>query len=307
MTTIDRNGALHDQVGQYAHQTGGAAGYDLGVPASPPPVPHDEAVANDTELARIFGELNRLQSESAHAFDAIHRAADDTFKLTVVRGRSKQGPWQMSNQDAETKARELAASEPPLTDRERHAQEVIEKWGRVPDRDLTGEQRAEVMAAFDNQRDPHSKASRARAAVEKIDALREQRAALVEEAAPYEERYDANPWQRFFLVQASGGHIHKDMNCSTCFPTTQYAWLPTLSGLTEKAAVDQEGAILCSVCFPTAPVEWTIGKAPSDDTCPGSGQQHQWGGPHPRKNPPNGAGSPPGTGPSARCAAPGSR
>lgn len=73
-----------------------------------------------------------------------------------------------------------------------------------------------------------------------------------------EEQYEG--WSRFFLVQASGGHIHRDMSCSTCFPTTQYAWLPELSGLTEAEAVEEYGEILCSICYPSAPVEWTRGE-----------------------------------------------
>jgi hypothetical protein len=80
-------------------------------------------------------------------------------------------------------------------------------------------------------------------------------------------------WSRFFLVP--GGHIHATMDCSTCNHRgrlTQFGWLPDLSGLTEKDAVDAHGTILCSVCFPTAPVEWTVGPAPVDDgRCPGSG------------------------------------
>jgi len=71
-------------------------------------------------------------------------------------------------------------------------------------------------------------------------------------------------WSRFFLVQASNGHIHKSLWCSTCFPTTQYAWLPALSGLTEAEAVAEYGGILCSICFPSAPVEWTTGTNKKD-------------------------------------------
>ncbi len=71
-------------------------------------------------------------------------------------------------------------------------------------------------------------------------------------------------WSRFFLVQASNGHIHKSLWCSTCFPTTQYAWLPELSGLTEAEAVAEYGGILCSICFPSAPVEWTTGTNKKD-------------------------------------------
>lgn len=70
---------------------------------------------------------------------------------------------------------------------------------------------------------------------------------------------DYKGWSRFFLVQASNGHIHSNLNCHTTFPTTQWAWLPELSGLTEADAVEEYGEILCSVCFKSAPVAWTLG------------------------------------------------
>lgn len=76
------------------------------------------------------------------------------------------------------------------------------------------------------------------------------------------EVYDENGgWTRFFLVNNSGGHVHKDTSCSTCFVTTEYQWLTELSGLTEAEAVAAYGEILCSVCFPSAPVAWTTGES----------------------------------------------
>lgn len=92
-------------------------------------------------------------------------------------------------------------------------------------------------------------------------------------AEPLEAIYEARKWPRFFLVTNANGHIHESMHCSTCHPTTRFAWLPELSGLTEKDAVEAYGTRLCSVCYPTAPVEWTLGLAkPVDpDTCEGSG------------------------------------
>lgn len=66
-------------------------------------------------------------------------------------------------------------------------------------------------------------------------------------------------WSRFFLVLNNGGHIHRSMSCTTCYATTEFAWLPELSGLTEAEAVEAHGEILCSICFPSAPVEWTTG------------------------------------------------
>ncbi len=75
--------------------------------------------------------------------------------------------------------------------------------------------------------------------------------------ARHEDNYTG--WSRFFLVTSSDGHIHRHTNCSTCYPTTRFAPLPNLSGLTEHDAVADQGEILCSVCFPDAPVAWTSG------------------------------------------------
>ena len=60
-------------------------------------------------------------------------------------------------------------------------------------------------------------------------------------------------WSRFFMV--IGGHIHSSRNCSTCYPTTAFGWLPQLSGLTEDDAVAEYGSVLCSICYPSAPVD----------------------------------------------------
>ena len=79
----------------------------------------------------------------------------------------------------------------------------------------------------------------------------------MENLAPWTAQYTG--WTRFFLVTNQGGHIHSSMGCSTCRIDTAFAWLPTLSGLTQDDAVDEYGAILCSVCFPDAPVEYTNG------------------------------------------------
>lgn len=92
--------------------------------------------------------------------------------------------------------------------------------------------------------------------------LAEAQAAFAELAAALAEHESAyTGWSRFFLVTSSQGHIHSSLQCTTCYPTTTYGWLPTLSGLTEADAVEEQGMILCSVCFPSAPVEWTEGVA----------------------------------------------
>jgi hypothetical protein len=84
-------------------------------------------------------------------------------------------------------------------------------------------------------------------------------------------------WSRFFLVPA--GHIHSSLSCSTCNKegkSTNFGWLPDLSGLAESDAVKEHGAILCTVCYPSAPVEYTnkydLDKASkAENRCPSSG------------------------------------
>jgi hypothetical protein len=88
-------------------------------------------------------------------------------------------------------------------------------------------------------------------AAEKEDA--KGRAVLVE-AEPYEAEYKARGrWNRYFLVVSSDGHVHRERNCSTCFRSTEYAWLIELADHDEGDLVLQYGERACTVCFPNAP------------------------------------------------------
>ena len=113
----------------------------------------------------------------------------------------------------------------------------------------------------------------AKDALAKREALLGEYAAIRHAMKPLEDLYDEHQWQRFFLVTNQNGHIHASTHCHSCNIRTQFAWLPALSGLTEKDAVDAHGTILCSHCFPSAPVEWTLGiqKEADPNECPGSG------------------------------------
>lgn len=78
---------------------------------------------------------------------------------------------------------------------------------------------------------------------------------LYAEAAPYETEYSRRPWTRAFLVDNTNGHVHKNMRCSTCFPTTRYTWLPSYSGAEETKIVEDAGEKACTVCYPSSPVD----------------------------------------------------
>lgn len=62
-------------------------------------------------------------------------------------------------------------------------------------------------------------------------------------------------WTRAFLVSNGNGHVHRSMNCSTCFATTNFLWLPEWSGKDEAEIIDAAGSSACTVCYPDAPVE----------------------------------------------------
>lgn len=88
---------------------------------------------------------------------------------------------------------------------------------------------------------------------ESIARLRAEIAVLRAEAEPLEAEYARRPWRRYFLVTNGNGHVHRGMACATCFATTQYRWLPELSGCEESAMVAEYGEQACTVCFPDAP------------------------------------------------------
>lgn len=124
--------------------------------------------------------------------------------------------------------------------------------------DLLGQWNKAVATAFSYQKSLNRGAGvQTKSFGERLAEAEEIRDRLEAEIQPLEALYTG--WSRFFLVTNTNGHIHSSRGCSTCYENTQYAWLPTLSGKTEKDAVEEIGEILCSVCFPSAPVAWTTG------------------------------------------------
>lgn len=97
------------------------------------------------------------------------------------------------------------------------------------------------------------------AVIDKVGRINAKLNQIAGEVYPLNGEYEEKRWSRFFLVLNTNGHIHSSMSCQTCYFDTRFAWLPELSGLSEKDAVEAQGSILCSVCFPSAPLDWTNG------------------------------------------------
>jgi hypothetical protein len=87
-----------------------------------------------------------------------------------------------------------------------------------------------------------------------LDAHRAEMAARDAATKPHRDAYDARLWNRYWIVDNVGGHVHQGFSCSTCFHTTEYNWLPALSGLSTGEMVGWMGDTACTVCYPEAPV-----------------------------------------------------
>lgn len=68
-----------------------------------------------------------------------------------------------------------------------------------------------------------------------------------------EKIYQKYLWNRAFYVPA--GHVHKSRDCSTCYASTEFTWLPKYSGGSEEEIVNDAGEEACTVCYPSAPAE----------------------------------------------------
>lgn len=85
--------------------------------------------------------------------------------------------------------------------------------------------------------------------------------ALQEAIEPLDREYRLRQWKRYFLVTNGNGHVHRGRECTTCYPSTRYGWLPALSGCEERVMVAEYGEKACTVCFPEAPSLYAAMKA----------------------------------------------
>jgi len=88
---------------------------------------------------------------------------------------------------------------------------------------------------------------------DRITEAQEARSSLIRDSVPYVVEYNRRRWNRYFLVTNTHGHVHRNMDCPTCFRDTSYAWLVDLADCDEGAMIEEWGERACTVCFPDAP------------------------------------------------------
>lgn len=111
----------------------------------------------------------------------------------------------------------------------------------------TKRERADLIA-YDKREIAHYEA---RAAEQLRDALE-----ISKEGAPHHAEFTRRGgWFRAWLVDNTSGHVHSSTECSTCYPTTEFIWLPEYSGLTEAELIADARSMACTICFPEAPVD----------------------------------------------------
>lgn len=89
----------------------------------------------------------------------------------------------------------------------------------------------------------------------KIDALRVQRDTIKAQMEPLEAEYRRRRWARYYRVQNNGGHVHNTTACRYTHRTTEFGWLPQVSGFTAEQVVEMAGRYTCLGCFPTVRAE----------------------------------------------------
>lgn len=110
---------------------------------------------------------------------------------------------------------------------------------------------AEGIAAKRASEDTTYIGTRAKEALQDLATAREALQACKDAQKPLQDAYRARPWTRAFLV--TDGHVHSSMECSTCFPTTEFSWLTQFSDHNEDEIVKAAGERACTVCYPSAP------------------------------------------------------
>lgn len=73
-------------------------------------------------------------------------------------------------------------------------------------------------------------------------------------------------WTRYYVVDNNNGHLHTNTRCQNTYDTTEWVWMPGMSGMTKAEAVAEGGSLTCLSCFPEFRTEIESGREPRFET-----------------------------------------
>lgn len=73
-------------------------------------------------------------------------------------------------------------------------------------------------------------------------------------------------WARYYVVDNNNGHLHTHTRCQNTYETTEWVWMPGMSGMTKAEAVAEGGSLTCLSCFPEFRTEIELGREPRFET-----------------------------------------
>jgi len=207
------------------------AGYSGGVDGKPKSELHILASKTDTRLAELHRSIRLLNDQQDRLALQIYRTAKG------YEDPPNELNWKSKAEWTQRQARLRASQFRQMTPEER--QQIIDE--------------ARVKAGLYGETLNKN--------IEEFTRNEQALPPLITERNTLNALFEEKNWSRFFFVPNNNGHVHRSMNCSTTYETTEFRWLPHLSGLTDKEAVDDQGGILCTHCFPDAPSEYTSGES----------------------------------------------
>lgn len=176
--------------------------------------------------------------EEARAASEVKQAAENNAFSTLTKGDSlrSQEPAQIDGKLAELYTKKQGAS----IELSRTVQ-YAERY-----RAMAEENPAQNNPYLPKAEDMEGKAKEILGEIEKIQG----------EMEKYDREFERRGgWPRAFLVANKDGHVHKSMNCSTTYATTEFEWMTDYSGASEGEIVEAAGNKACTECYPSAPVE----------------------------------------------------
>jgi hypothetical protein len=201
----------------------------------------DGTVCRTGPTCRLHGNLHTLQEQVYAAYNDAKKAetvaANDLTTKTPIEIDTKLAELDYERFDRMMDAVNYDKAKKAMLERMERSAKSAQAYNR------------RWVESGDAQKEVDNYDSKIKEAKAKVDEL-------TAKMSVYDDEFNRRGgWTRAFFVANAGGHVHKSMNCSTCYPTTRFQWLTSYSGMEENEIVGDAGDRACTVCYSSAPVD----------------------------------------------------